>query len=452
MSTIVALSTPPGRGAIAIIRLSGPDALGISCQLTQQTSPDLTPREATLRAICDPVTGELVDRVIMTYMRAPNSFTGEEIIEISCHGSPVVARRIIDIVLATGARLADPGEFSLRALANGKLDLSQAEAIRDLINAETETAARQAIRQLSGELSENLSPLKNKLIEAIVRLESAVEFVEDDLPEVQSGQLSENLRAVASTLKKLGSSFDAGHWLRDGMKVTITGRPNVGKSSLFNSLLKRNRAIVTDMPGTTRDTLSETINIAGIPVSLTDTAGVRELPDVIESIGIDRTHQAIADADLVLFVIDGTADLTPDDLLLCSRTRDSRYLLVVNKCDLPGFTFRETYRELGEAKSISVSALKGEGLDDLCQAMMIELGVKESDSEGLLVTDARHYDLLCRSHGEVESAVLLLDNQASEELVLVRLHNALTLLGAITGETTNDDILSEIFATFCIGK
>jgi tRNA modification GTPase len=452
MSTIVALSSPPGRGAIAIIRLSGPDAFPIGRQLTAQTAAELSPRQATLKSIRDPTTGELVDRVLMTYMRAPNSFTGEEMIEISCHGSPVIVRRIIDLVLKTGARVADPGEFSLRALANKKLDLSQAEAIRDLINAETDAAARQAMRQLGGELSARLSPLKNKLIEAIVRLESAVEFVEDDLPALQSVELKNELKGVACSLRDLASSFSAGHWLRDGMSVIIAGRPNVGKSSLFNTLLKRERAIVTSVPGTTRDTLSETINIAGVPVSLTDTAGVRDSPDPVESIGIDRTHQAIADADLVLFVIDGTAELTGDDLLLFSRTRDSKYLVVVNKCDLPGFRSRDTYRELGDANSVPVSALRGEGLDELCRAMMIELGVNESDSQGLLVTDARHYDLLSRSFGEIEAAIVLLEDQASEELVLVGLHNALTLLGAVTGETTSDDILSEIFSTFCIGK
>jgi tRNA modification GTPase len=452
MSTIVALSTPPGRGAIAIIRLSGPEAISISHNLIQERPVSLTPRQATLKAIRDAPTGELVDRVLMTYMQAPNSFTGEEMIEISCHGSPVVVRRILDLVLGNGARLADPGEFSLRAVENGKLDLSQAEAIRDLINAQTQAAARQAVRQLSGELSGRLVPLKNKLVEAIVRLESAVEFVEDDLPKVQIAELAHGLRGVASDLKQLESSFSAGHWLRDGLSVTITGRPNVGKSSLFNSLLKRDRAIVTSVPGTTRDTLSEMISITGIPVSLTDTAGVRGKPDEIETIGIDRTHKAIADADLVLFVVDGTEELTEDDLLLFSRTRDSRCLLVANKRDLPSFTCRAKFAELGNASCVPVSALTGEGLEQLCQTMICELGVSELDRQDLLVTDARHYDLLCKTREQLETAIRLVDDQASEELVLVGLHNALTLLGAITGETTSDQILSEIFATFCIGK
>jgi tRNA modification GTPase len=387
----------------------------------------------------------------MTYMQAPNSFTGEEMIEISCHGSPVIVRRILDLVLADGARLAEPGEFSLRAVENGKLDLSQAEAIRDLINAQTEAAARQAVRQLNGELSRRLSSLKKKLVEAIVRLESAVEFVEDDLPKLQVTELADGLRRVSSELKEMASSFSAGHWLRDGISVTITGRPNVGKSSLFNSLLKRDRAIVSTVPGTTRDTLSEMISITGIPVSLTDTAGVRGKPDEIETIGIDRTHKAIADADLVLFVVDGTEELTEDDLLLFSVTRESRCLLVANKRDLPSFSCADKLAELGGI-CVPVSALTGEGLEQLCQTMILELGVNELDQQDLLVTDARHYDLLCKTREELEAAIRLIHDQASEELVLVGLHNALTLLGAITGETTSDHILSEIFATFCIGK
>ncbi|HLE62072.1 MAG TPA: tRNA uridine-5-carboxymethylaminomethyl(34) synthesis GTPase MnmE, partial [Pyrinomonadaceae bacterium] len=409
------------------------------------------PRQATLRSIRDSHTGELVDRVLMTYMQAPNSFTGEEMIEISCHGSPVIVRRILDLVLANGARLAEPGEFSLRAVENGKLDLSQAEAIRDLINAQTQAAARQAVRQLNGELSCRLTSLKNKLVETIVRLEAAVEFVEDDLHELQVTELSNGLRRVSSELKELASSFSAGHWLRDGISVTITGRPNVGKSSLFNSLLKRDRAIVSTVPGTTRDTLSEMISITGIPVSLTDTAGVRGKPDEIETIGIDRTHKAIADADLVLFVVDGTEGLTEDDMLLFSRTRETRCLLVANKGDLPGFSCADRFAELGDS-CVPVSALTGEGLEQLCETIVRELGVNEVDRQDLLVTDARHYDLLRKTREELEAAIRLIDDQTSEELVLVGLHNALTLLGAITGETTSDQILSEIFATFCIGK
>jgi len=450
MSTIVALSSPPGRAAISIIRLSGPEVRRIGAALTSDPSFLDSPRQSFLRRIHTFETSEVIDQAILTYMQSPNSFTGEDMLEISCHGSPIVVRRIIDLVLALGGQLAEAGEFSLRALSHGKLDLSQAEAIRDLINAQTEAAARQAQRQLNGELSNKLQPLKQSLIEVIVRLESAVEFVEDDLPAVQSRELAAKLRALALDLDQLAATFAVGHWLRSGAKATIAGRPNVGKSSLFNSLLRRDRAIVTHLPGTTRDTLSETVNICGIPVSLTDTAGVRKTPDEIETIGIERAQMAIADADLVLFVIDGTSELTEDDRLIFRKLRASKFLLVVNKLDQPGFGSR--YSEFEPARSVSVSALRGDGLEELCEAAIDELGANNFEAGDLLVTDARHYDLLCKTSEQIGEAICLLEREATEELVLVGLNNALTLLGAITGETTSNDILSQIFATFCIGK
>jgi tRNA modification GTPase len=451
MSTIVALSTPPGRSAIAVIRISGPDSLRITGHLIHDKAFEPKPREVTLRTIRDPDTDGVLDHVLVTFMPAPNSFTGEDLVEISCHGSPIIVRRIIDLVLLNGGVPAEPGEFSLRAVANGKLDLSQAEAIRDLIDAQTDAAARQAVRQLGGELSARLQPIKDRLIEVIVRLESAVEFVEDDLPDVQGVELGKSLKGISSELEKLVSSYSSGHWLRDGIKVTIAGLPNVGKSSLFNNLLNHDRAIVTSVPGTTRDTLSETINIRGVPVSLTDTAGMRSTSDPIESIGIERANRAIADADLVLFIVDGSVEATTDEVDLFSRTGDSRYLVVANKCDLPKFQSNRTPKLFGVDRVVDISALRGDGLDQLCEVMLDQLGVRESDGD-LLITDARHHDLLQKSRVEIESAILALENRASEELVLVGLHNALTLLGAITGETTTEDILNQIFMTFCIGK
>lgn len=452
MSTIVALSTPPGRSAIAVLRLSGPDAVRIINELTRESLHKLPPRQVALKTIHNPATDEVIDRVLITHMPAPNSFTGEDVIEISCHGSPVIVRRTIDQLLHLGARLANPGEFSLRAVANGKIDLSQAEAIRDLINAHTDAAAQQAMRQLNGELSGRLGPIKQGLIDLIVRLESAIEFVEDDLPQWQRPQLSASVTLLSKEIKKLVDSYAAGHWLRDGIKVTIAGCPNVGKSSLFNSLLRRDRAIVTSVPGTTRDTLSEKINIRGVPVSLTDTAGVRRTPDAIESIGIDRAHQAIADADLVLLMFDGSSPLNEEDFDLFSKVRESRYLVVVNKSDLASFEFSRLPDDIGPLTPIAISALRGDGLDQLCEMMLDQLGVKSNGDDSLLVTDARHYDLLSRTLEELERATEVLEEGMSEEMILVPLHNALTLLGAVTGETTTEDILTEIFATFCIGK
>ncbi|HET9710886.1 MAG TPA: tRNA uridine-5-carboxymethylaminomethyl(34) synthesis GTPase MnmE, partial [Pyrinomonadaceae bacterium] len=294
MSTIVALSTPRGRGALAVIRLSGPDAIAIARQMSDVDV--LEPRHATLITLRRPKNGDELDQVLLTCFNAPHSLTGEDVVEISCHGSPAVVRNIIDTTLELGALLAGPGEFTLRALSNGKINLAQAEAIRDLIAAQTNAAVKQASRQLKGELSIALQKCEQELIQVIVRLESALEFVEDDLPAMRANEIDNDLAAVAAGVEKLARSYSAGRLIQEGVRVTITGRPNVGKSSLFNSLVERERAIVTDSPGTTRDTLTEAIDLDGIPVILTDTAGLRETTDDIETLGMERTRRAMGDA------------------------------------------------------------------------------------------------------------------------------------------------------------
>ena len=441
MNTIVALSTPRGRGALAVIRLSGPDAIAIAQGMGLSEVED---RKATLTTLTRPRDHEVLDQVLLTCFRAPHSLTGEDVVEISCHGSPAVVRSVIDTTLELGAVLAGPGEFTLRALSNGKINLAQAEAIRDLIAAQTDAAVKQASRQLNGELSVALGPFKEKLVEAIVVLESALEFVEDDLPAVRVQEIESELAAVSTGVEKLARTFAAGRLLQEGIKVTITGRPNVGKSSLFNSLMGRERAIVTDIPGTTRDTLSEAIDLEGIPVILTDTAGLRETTDGIETLGMERTRRAMGDSDLVLVVLDGSTELGPSDLDLLSQTENTRRLVVRNKSDLPGFA--------ASSGCINVSARTGEGLTTLRSAILASLHNNGIEDGSLLITNARHYDLLCSTQRELEAARSALREGHSEELVLAPLHNALRFLGQITGETTTEDILSEIFATFCIGK
>src|SRR5215212_493954 len=335
MSTIVALSTPRGRGALAVIRLSGTDAIAIAKQLSGVN--EVEPRLATLTELRRPNDNDILDQAVLTCFPEPHSLTGEDVVEISCHGSPAVVRSIIDATLQLGAVLAGPGEFTLRALSNGKINLAQAEAIRDLIAAQTDAAVRQASRQLNGELSNSLGPFPEKLVEAIVLLESAVEFVEEDLPALRVNEIDTDLVAVSAGIKKLSESYSAGRLLQEGIRVTITGRPNVGKSSLFNSLIERERAIVTDIPGTTRDTLSEAIDLEGIPVIITDTAGLRETTDSIETLGIERTRRAMGDSDLVLVVLDGSAEFGPSDRDLLSQTSNTRRLVVMNKSDLPAF-------------------------------------------------------------------------------------------------------------------
>ena len=445
MSTIVALSTPRGRGALAVIRLSGPDAIAIAQRMGLH---EIEARRAMLTTLVRPRDDEKLDQVLLTCFPAPHSLTGEDVVEISCHGSPAVIRNIIDTTLELGAVLAGPGQFTLRALANGKINLAQAEAIRDLIAAQTDAAVKQASRQLNGELSNALAPLKEKLVEVIVVLESALEFVEDDLPAVRVEEIESELIVVSAGVEKLARTYAAGRLLQEGIKVAIAGRPNVGKSSLFNGLIERERAIVTDIPGTTRDTLSEAIDLEGIPVILTDTAGVRETTDGIETLGIERTRRAMGDSDLVLVVIDGSTELGPSDHDLLDQTEHTRRLVVRNKSDLPEFNASC----VAELQPINVSARTGEGLAALRSAILASLNKNGIDEGSLLITNARHYDLLCNAQRELDAARAALQVRHSEEVVLAPLHNALRFMGQITEETTTEDILSEIFATFCIGK
>ena len=452
MSTIVALASSAGRSAIGVIRLSGPDSLGIVRELAGADF-DPEPTKVSLKTLSDANNQSVIDRALITYFRAPHSFTGEDVVEISCHGSPVILRQVIDVTLRLGARLAERGEFSMRALANRKLNLSQAEAIRDLIDARTADAAKQAVRQLGGELSTRLTSIKDRLLEIIVILESALEFVEDDLPQAEMDQVAQRLEEIISEVARLSSTFSVGHLLSHGVRVAIVGRPNVGKSSVFNGLLGMERAIVTDIPGTTRDSISESINVNGIPISLIDTAGVRASEDAIERIGIERTRQSIADADLALVVIDGSVPLMKEDFEVLSHVEGTRKVAAVNKCDLSSFEDPFIHADMGfNARSVRVSALSGEGLEELRTAILEPFSLSQNENEGLLITNARHYDLLRRAECELNSAVELVRADVSEELVLVGLHNALRLLDEITGETTTEDILSRIFSTFCIGK
>jgi tRNA modification GTPase len=451
--TIVALSTPPGRSGIGVIRLSGARSLDIARFLVQAQDFSPPPHHVVLKNLHDPVTAEVLDRALLTYFKAPHSFTGEDVIELSCHGSPVLLRALIDVILSFDARLAGPGEFTLRALSHGRLNLSQAEAIRDLINAQTKSAAQQATRQLGGELSARLQPIKDALLDIIVPLESSLEFVEDDLPEVSINQIQEKLSNLLKSVEELASTFSAGRLLRDGLKVTLVGRPNVGKSSLFNKLLVSDRAIVTAVPGTTRDSLSEMVNLQGVPVLLTDTAGVRDSTDEVESLGVERTRRSIADADLVLIVLDGSQPLTLEDSNIFNEVAEISCIIALNKSDLDSFEgSNPDYFKAHADAVVSVSAKTGAGLDALRAAILEPFATFDTNDTGLLVTDARHFDLLQRTHAALSSSLSLFQERVSEELVLVGLYDGLRFIGEITGETTPDDVLSQIFATFCIGK
>jgi len=448
--TIVALATPPGRGGIGVIRLSGPGSLHILQELINDHDFHPEPNVLTLRSLIDPATNETLDRALVCYFKAPHSFTGEDVVELHCHGSPILLRTIIDVTLTLNARMATPGEFSLRAVANGRMKLSEAEAIRDLVDSQTDAAARQATRQMSGEISHALQPLEDELLKIIVRLESSLEFVEDDLPLIEQDQLVASLRSLRSACERMAGTFSRGRLLRDGIRVTLIGRPNVGKSSLFNSLVGHGRAIVTEIPGTTRDAITESIGLDGVPLIVTDTAGLRVSTDQIEAIGVDRTRREAADSDLLIVVIDGSESLTQEDRQVLSEAANRLHIIALNKSDLGDFS--ATRITDGSSSIVLVSAKTAAGLDGLRAAIIKPFTNGKANGEGLLITTARHHDLLTRAVDAIRSSEDLLLDHASEEIVLVGLLNALRYLGEITGETTSDEILGKIFSTFCIGK
>jgi len=456
--TIVALATPTGRSGIGVIRLSGKDALTIAEKLAARPVFHPKPRTAHLMRLHDPSTGEIIDETIITYFKSPHSFTGEDVVEISCHGSPVLLRQVIDISLRLDARMADPGEFTLRALANGRMNLAEAEAIRDLIDAQTTASARQAIKQLHGEFSKQLQPLKDDLLNVIVVLESAIEFVEDDLPEMQADNIKAKLAEIVEETGKLAATFLAGRLIREGLRVALVGQPNVGKSSLFNALLGSDRAIVTEIAGTTRDQIHERFIINEIPISLIDTAGLRESTDMVERIGVERSRATMADADLVIVILDATENIGIEDKQILKSVQELNHLIAINKIDIAAEKVEKLSDDLNSvfrtphSALVRVSAKTGQGLDNLRYAIIRPFAPEDMTNSGFLVTDARHHDLLVRTGHEIEQSLHQLEQKLSEEIVLIGLHNALRYLGQITGETTTEDMLTQIFATFCIGK
>jgi tRNA modification GTPase len=445
--TIAAISTPPGRGGVGVIRLSGPRALGIAQTVFQsQSRAPLSPNRAQFGRLFDPATGEQIDEIVLTFFKTPHSYTGEDVVELSCHGSPVVLRRALDAVVACGARIAEPGEFTFRAFFNRRIDLAQAQAVGDLINAQTEYQARVASRQLEGALSQRLAPTKQSLIDIIVHLESSLEFVEDDISTEAISELLKKLNEAIEDLSHVAASFSFGRFIREGFDLAIVGRPNVGKSSVFNRLIGSDRAIVTSLPGTTRDALYESASIGGVPVRLIDTAGIRETTDVVETIGIERSRAAIADADITLLVLDASEPLTIDDSRLLAEVPIERRMLALNKIDLP-----RKMEALIDA--IEISALTGSGFDQLTATMLERLsGSVVIERDDVMITDARQHTAIRRAIEKMEEARGLILQGEFEEIILLKLRSALSSLGEVTGETLTEDILNQIFSTFCIGK
>jgi tRNA modification GTPase len=446
--TIVAISTPPGRGGLGVVRLSGARSRGVAEALVRfPAGSEWRSWQARLGELLD-ATGRAIDQVVVAFFEQPRSYTAEDVVEISCHGAPVVLRHAVERALDAGARLAGPGEFTLRAFLNGRLDLPRAEAVRDLIEATTLFQARVAARQLQGAVSRRLAPLKERLLELIALLEAGIDFAEDDVSVAPAAEILTRLEGLLESLRALADSFQFGALVREGMRLAIVGRPNVGKSSLFNALLEQDRAIVTEIAGATRDVVTETANIGGIPVKLFDTAGIRGGAGRVEALGIERSFQAMADADLSLVVIDISQPLQPEDQALLARAQAQGHcLLAGNKCDL---------RSPGPAPhpaALLVSALTGEGIPRLREAILETLAPRGAwELEAGFITSLRHERLLRESAGFLEKARGAAAAGIPHEMLLLDLYAALQPIDAITGATTADDILNRIFSTFCIGK
>jgi tRNA modification GTPase len=473
--TIVAIATPAGRGGIGVVRLAGSRALEIAAPMLR-LKHELEPRRAVFGELVESGAGaaelrsagqpraavptqtslsqtlhtQRIDEVVVTYFAKPHSYTTDDIIEISAHGSPVVLRHVVELCMASGARLAEPGEFTMRAFLNGRIDLTQAEAVRDLIESQTLYQAKVAAQQLGGALSRRLLPIKQKLVELIAVLEAGIDFAEDDVSVMPDAAILTHIAAVRAPLEELSATFAYGKIVHEGLTLAIVGRPNVGKSSLFNCLVERERAIVTAAPGTTRDLVSETVAIEGIPVKLVDTAGIRDALDEAESIGIRKSMEALADADLVLVVVDASQPKTAEDAELLRQAENRPVILVENKCDLKS---SGQWAVAGGQRSVRTSAVTGEGIAELRAEILRHVGGEAgTQRESGFLTNVRHQGLIEEALRALEAAKNAVAGKVPHEMLLLDLYNALRPLDAITGATTTDDILNLIFSRFCIGK
>ena len=455
--TIAAVATPPGRGGIGIVRLSGPEAWEVATRLVRLRRP-LEAGRPVLADVLDPADPDAaaIDEAVVTAFAAPHSYTGEDVVEIAAHGSPVVLEMLLRGALSFGARLAGPGEFTQRAFLNGRIDLTQAEAVQDLIAAQTLEQARMAAQQLGGALSRRVAPVKEELVTLIALLEAGMDFAAgelDDVDVVSPQQIRTVLTNVRAALERLERSYARGHRLREGASLALVGRPNVGKSSLFNRLLQRERAIVTPLPGTTRDTVEEAMAVGGIPLCLIDTAGLRlagEPPvDEAEALGIARSREALADADLVVVVLDATTAVSEEETALL-RSLDGRpHVVVGNKSDLLEST---PPRGKDEPGSLLTSALTGEGLEDLRAAILRLLHAEGDAATGGVLNSLRQQQAVETALESLAAAETANEGRIPHEFLLADLHGALRSLDSLTGQTTSDDILNRIFSTFCIGK
>jgi len=464
--TIAAISTPLGEGGIGIVRLSGPDALGIAERIFRSPKGrrlgSVKSHTVTYGHIVDAATGTAVDEVLVTVMRAPHTYTAEDVAEINCHGGVLPLRRVLELVLRHGARLAEPGEFTKRAFLNGRLDLSQAEAVIDLIRARTDESRDLALAQLSGGLSEEITALRDAIASLCAQVEAQIDFPEDEIEPASEDLLVEEAGRIGQDISRLSRSFEEGRFFREGLRVAIVGRPNVGKSSLLNALLRRDRAIVTDTPGTTRDILEEYLNLNGLPVRIMDTAGIRETHEMAEQEGVIRSLKAIDDADLAIAVIDGSVPLHDEDREVLEKIREKKSIVALSKSDLPA-AMPDPGTLLGDysLNILRLSAKTGAGLDHLKDLIVNTMLIRSrqprssghfDEGGGIIVTNVRHRTALDSSAEALKRAADALRSHQPLEIVAIEMRDALERLGEIVGAVSTEDILGRIFSEFCIGK
>lgn len=457
--TIAAISTPYGTGGIGIIRISGPEAFSVAEKIFRGSKKisETKSHSVVHGRIIDPADGQMVDEVLLVKMDAPGTFTGEDTIEINCHGGIVLLRRVLSLVLMYGARAACPGEFTKRAFINGRIDLAQAEAVIDLINSKTDEGSRAAAAQLQGKLSEKIRGARRKMIELIARIEAAIEYPEEDIEEITAEAVRNGIKEIREELRKTAQSFTRGRLLREGITAAIIGKPNAGKSSLLNALAGSSRAIVTDIPGTTRDIIEEYVNIKGIPVRFLDTAGIRSTDDPVEAIGVEKARTAAAEAELVIIVLDAQTGITDEDREIMKTSLSKKTIVMINKTDVADDRMvedmKEQIRTYGDIPVVVASMVDGTGMDDLADRIeSLAAGGEISANNEVLLTNARHRQL-------IEDAILGLDSAESAykggmplDLVTIDIRDAAEALGRITGESVSEDVVNEIFSRFCVGK
>ncbi len=450
MTTIAAISTPAGTGGISIVRMSGDKALNILRKVFKTKNLDTFDSHTVKYGYIVDNDGKIVDEVLVSYFKAPRTYTGEDICEINCHGGNIVTKQVLELLLKNGAVLAEGGEFTKRAFLNGKMDLSQAEAVIDIINSKSDKEKKSSLNQLKGVLGRKIKEIKADFVDLLVDIEANIDYPEYDIEEVRREKILKILEENIKKMDKLENSFESGKVLKNGVDTVIVGKPNVGKSSLLNVLLKEERAIVTEIPGTTRDTIEEYLTIRGVPLKITDTAGIRETEDVVEEIGVEKSIKALENAELVLILLDGTKRLEKEDYDILEKVKDKKHLIIINKIDLKSNIEKE---KLDGEEIVEISTKTLEGIEILEEKIEKLFNQNEIDVDTeIVITNLRHKDLIAKAKEQIQHIDEALKAGLPIDMVSIELQNAVQFLGEITGETVSEDVVNGIFKKFCVGK